>query len=183
MRSWFLFSSLVLSGLTACRPGPNADSAVANDPAVLMHNDFEASAGWGPSNPTLTTEKAHSGRWSLRTTPEQPFSYTYARALGELSPTPFRKLRLEAQVLRAAEGSTAQLIVQVDASPTDEAKVFYSNLPLATAVTKVNSWTAVHLPITLPTSVQSTNVLKVYLWNDRATAPSYLDDVVLHRVE
>jgi hypothetical protein len=148
-----------------------------------MHNDFEASAGWGATNPTLTTEKAHSGHWSLRTTPEQPFSYTYARALGELSSTPFRKLRLEAQALRPAEGSQAQLIVQVDASPTDETKVFYSKLPLATAAPKLGSWTAVSLPITLPTSVLSSNILKIYLWNDQATAPTYLDDVVLRRVE
>jgi hypothetical protein len=183
MRNWYLFFGLGLSGLTACQSDHRAGPTAADDPTVLMHNDFETSAGWGPANPTLTTEKAHSGHWSLRTTPEQPFSYTYTRPLSELSSTPFRRLRLEAQALRTAEGSTAKLIVQVDASATDETKVFYSNLPLATAAPKVGDWTTVNLPITLPTSVQSTNVLKIYLWNDQATAPSYLDDVVLRRAE
>lgn len=42
---------------------------------------------------------------------------------------------------------------------------------------------AVSLPITLPSTVQGTNCLKIYLWNDQGTAPTYLDDAVLRRVE
>jgi hypothetical protein len=37
------------------------------------------------------------------------------------------------------------------------------------------------LPCALPASATGANRLKVYLWNDAGTSPTYLDDVVLRR--
>ena len=179
MRIWFLLFGLGLGSLPACQSGP----AALNDKSVLMHNDFEQSPGWGGAIPTLSATEAHSGRWSISTTPDQPYSYTFARALSDLSPTPLHKLRLEAYALRPKNGSNAQLIVQVDASPTDETKVLYASLPLARDVPTTGTWKAVSLPITLPATASGANILKIYLWNDQATAPTYLDDVVLRREE
>jgi len=33
----------------------------------------------------------------------------------------------------------------------------------------------------LPASAVGSNQLKIYLWNDKGTSPTYLDDVVLRR--
>jgi hypothetical protein len=156
----------------------------AADAAVLATADFEQSIGWGDADPaSLTTEKSHSGKWSVRVKPEVAFGYTYSRALGELSPTPLTRMLLEGWVLREAAGSTAKLVVQVNTSSTDETKVFYTAFPVAPAVPKFGEWTAVTVPISLPTSATGTNRIKVYLWNDQGTAATYLDDVTLRKAE
>lgn len=166
---------------TAC--GRAADAPAPPDAATLMASDFEQSAGWGGTEqPSLTAAQAHSGHTAVLVSPQVPFGYTFARTLDELSPGKIpQKMELTAWVLRTAAGSTAQLVVQVDASQTDETKVAYASLPLAEAVPKFGEWTAVKLPIALPANAVGTNRLKVYLWNNQATTPTYLDDVALRR--
>ena len=176
-----LLAAPLLGLLAACQPATTAPTATSPD--VLTTTDFEQSIGWGDADgASLTTEKAHSGRWSVRVQPDVPFGFTYARQLGDLSTTPMHTLQLDAWALRVAAGSTAQLVVQVTASKTDETNVFYYAHPLATAVPTLGEWTAVRVPINLPTSASGNNRLKVYIWNGSATAPTYLDDVTLRRV-
>lgn len=180
---FFLLSAPLLGLLAACQPAATAPTSTATGPDVLTTADFEQSIGWGDADgKSLTTDKAHSGRWSVRVQPDVPYGYTYARPLGELSTTPMLRLQLDAWALRVSAGSTAQLVVQVVASKTDETNVFYYALPLATAVPTFGEWTAVHVPINLPTTASGDNRLKVYLWNGTATSPTYLDDVTLRRV-
>ena len=170
--------------LAACHSDSQSAGRSSNDAAVLTTADFEQSIGWGNADAaSLTTERAHSGQWSVRVKPDVPFGYTYSRPLGEFSPTPLTHLVLDAWVLRVAAGSTAQLVVQVSASPSDETKVFYTALPVGMAVPKFGQWTAVHIPISLPTSAASTNQIMVYLWNQSGTSATYLDDVVLRKVQ
>ena len=151
---FFAASAFVAFGfLPACHSASDSAGALAQDSSVLMSNDFEHNIGWGGADlSSFSKEKAHSAHWSLRVTPESPYSFTFAQPLGELSSTPIQKMQLEAWVLRVAGGSTAQVVVQVDASKTDDKKVFYATLPLAEAVPTFGTWTAIHLPISLPTS-------------------------------
>jgi len=172
-------SAAALLGLaTAC--GSKADTAA--DAATLLTTGFEQNIGWGGPQPSLTTAKAHTGQVAVLTSPEVPFSYTYARPLDALGlgAAP-RQLELSAWALRTAAGSTARLVVQLDTSPTDEKQVFYAALPLAEAVPSFGEWRQVRLPLALPASAVGSNQLKIYLWNDKGTSPTYLDDVVLRR--
>ena len=177
-----LLSVASLGLLAACGGNP---APTAPDAAVLLNNDFEHSLGWGgAAQPSLTTARAHSGRVAVLASPEVPFSYTFARTLQEISPGKVpTQLELTGWVLRTAAGSTARLVVQVDASATDESRVFYAALPVAEAVPKFGEWTAVKLPFALPATASGANRLKVYLWNDAGTSPTYLDDVALTEVK
>lgn len=178
----FFSASCLLAALgllAAC--GPAAQPA---GQAALLANDFEHSLGWGGPQPSLTTARAHSGRVAVLASPEVPFGYTFAGPLQELSPGKLpTQLELTGWVLRTAAGSTARLVVQVDASATDESRVFYAALPVAEAVPKFGEWTAVRLPIALPATATGANRLKLYLWNDAGTSPTYLDDVALTEVK
>jgi hypothetical protein len=180
----FLRLSLLLSAVallamaTACGSRPDASPAAA----ALMTCGFEQNVGWGGPQPSLTNAKAHTGQVAILASPEVPFSYTYARTLDALGlGAPPRQLELSAWALRTASGSTARLVVQLDTSPSDEKQVFYAALPLAEAVPTFGEWRQVRLPIDLPVSAVGSNQLKVYLWNDKGTSPTYLDDVVLRR--
>jgi hypothetical protein len=166
---------------TAC--GTRGGQAPAADAADLMTASFEQNLGWGGPQPSLTTAKAHTGQVAVLASPEVPFGYTYARTLDALGlGAPPRQLELSAWALRTAAGSTARLVVQLDASPTDEKQVFYAALPLAEAVPTFGEWRQVRLPLDLPAGALGSNQLKIYLWNDKGTSPTYLDDVVLRRI-
>ena len=100
-----------------------------NDTKQLMHNDFEQNLGWGSiTEGSLTEARAHSGRWAVRASPEVNFSFTFERVLSRMAPQLIHKMRLQGWALRANPGSTAKLVVQVNASPTDTTKVFYGAL-------------------------------------------------------
>lgn len=150
-----------------------------------MHSGFEESLGWGGAAAgSLTTARAHTGHVAVLASPQVPFSYTFARTLGELGlGGGARRLELTGWALRTAAGSTAQLVVQVDASATDQARVYYAALPVAQVVSTFGEWQPVQLPVELPANTQATNQLKVYLWNDQGTTPTYLDDVALQPVK
>ncbi|WP_223652535.1 hypothetical protein [Hymenobacter psoromatis] len=76
----------------------------------MISNDFEHNLGWGGAQPSLTIAWAHSGQAAVLAEPQQPFSYTFARTLGELAPgaLPYH-LELTGWVLRTAAGSTGRL--------------------------------------------------------------------------
>lgn len=175
-----LGAATLLGLLTAC--GPHAGTVTAAKDEALLTNGFEQNIGWGGPQPSLTTAKAHTGQVAVLASPEVPFGYTYARTLDALGlGAPPRQLELTAWALRTAAGSTARLVVQLDTSPTDEKQVFYAALPLAEAVPTFGEWRQVRLPLELPATVAGSNQLKIYLWNDKGTSPTYLDDVVLRR--
>ncbi len=176
-----LSAAALLALATAC--GTTPDPAAAPDAATLLTTGFEQNIGWGGAQPSLTTAKAHTGQAAVLASPEVPFGYTYARTLDALGlGAPPRQLELTAWALRTAAGSTARLVVQLDTSPTDEKQVFYAALPLAEAVPTFGEWQQVRLPLDLPAGAVGSNQLKIYLWNDKGTSPTYLDDVVLRRV-
>ena len=163
--------------LGACN---SATPAVVDSPDRLMHNDFEQAVGWGGAGEgSLTTTKAHSGKWSVQVTPSIPFGFTFERTLGGLAAQLPHKMRLRGWALRTTPGSNAQVVVQVNASATDTTKIFYAALPLASTVREFDKWQEVSLPFTLPATAGPGNVVKIYLWRDQATTPAYLDDVAL----
>ena len=163
--------------LGACH---SATPGAVESPDRLMHNDFEQAIGWGGAGEgSLTTAKAHSGKWSVQVTPSIPFGFTFERTLGGLAAQLPRSMRLRGWALRTTPGSNARLVVQVNASATDTTKIFYGALPLANTVREFDKWQAVSLPFTLPAAASPGNVVKIYLWRDQATTPAYLDDIEL----
>ena len=57
--------------------------------------------------------------------------------------------------------------------------VYYDGLDLRKDVTKYKSWQHVSKTFTLPDSVQSTNLLKCYLWRANTNESVYADDIAL----
>lgn len=176
-RSSAVGACLALGGLVCCKPGMPPETAVSS---ALLFNDFESSVGWSDvQEGSLTTEKAHSGHWSMQTNATIPFSFTYVRQLGRLDPALTRSYELRGWALRASAGSTGRLVVQISKSATDTAKVFYGTLDVGTVVKSLNQWEPVALPVVLPASAAADNLVKVYLWNDQGTAATYVDDLQL----
>ena len=91
MKSPFLFvaAAAFSSALASCSKDPSANLPEG----TVTHNNFENVQGWGgASEPSITSERAHSGKYSVITKPQQDFGYTYVNTLGQMTGGKPRKI-------------------------------------------------------------------------------------------
>lgn len=147
---------------------------------LVTSNDFESVLGWGgTSDISVNTEKAHSGKYSIKIGPQNEYAYTYSQTLGQMSPTKMKTLTLSAWVWVPNAQAASSLVVSINHSPMVGTSVYYDGLDLRKDVTKYKSWQHVSKTFTLPDSVQSTNLLKCYLWRANTNESVYADDITL----
>ncbi|GAA4350909.1 hypothetical protein GCM10023185_09080 [Hymenobacter saemangeumensis] len=161
-------------GLGAC----STDSSSDMPTGMITRNDFENTQGWGGANePTVTTEKAHSGKYSITVNPQYEFSHTYIRTLGQMTGGKPKKMTVTAWAWVPDKESTAVIVVDIKHSPENGAQVFYETLDLVPAVQEFKAWRKVSKTFNLPDSIASTNQCKVYLWRGSSPRPVFVDDV------
>jgi Carbohydrate binding domain len=172
-------SALMCIGLAGC-----SDSKTEDTPENLIsRNDFESLEGWAPTNPSLTTVKAHSGRYSVKVDSGVEYGISYISPLSKASPTRLQKVQVSAWVMRMGKDANANLVVEVKNPANDAQKIFWESLEIGKETKAVNEWTEVKKTFTLPATIEAAHELRVYLWRAGATQPVFLDDVVISRAE
>ena len=165
-----------LGGLAGCHYHPAY-------PEVRQHrvffNDFEHLDGWLPdpaAAATLTTERAHSGRYSVMVDAAHPYSVTYHAKLGELVSLRPRRMRLSAWVWAESTQNNAKLVFAMGLpnDPEDKSKV-YTMVFLADNW-PYRHWTHVSQDIDLPPEVSSQANLSIYLWGNDTPDRVFTDD-------
>ena len=147
---------------------------------LVTRNDFEGTLGWGGNvDPTITTEKAHSGQYSVKVGPQNEYGYTYAQTLGKMSPSKTKIVTISAWIWMPNSKSESSLALQVNRSIYANNQVYYGGINLTKAVTKYKSWQHVSESFTLPDSVKSDNYLKCYLWRAATNETTYADDITI----
>lgn len=150
---------------------------------LITQNDFEGLDGWVPGTPSLTTEKAHSGRFSTKVDKDAEYSLSYVNLLGKASAARIQKIKLSGWVLLAGPKATATVVVQVVDPAQDNKQVFWEGIDLSKEVKKTNEWTEVSKEFTLPANLEAGHQLRVYMWRGGAEQPAYLDDLTLTKSE
>ncbi len=146
---------------------------------VVTRNDFESVLGWnGTADASVTTERAHSGKYAVRVGPQNEFGCTYTQSLGRMSVAKIKTVTVSAWVWVPSAQATSSLVVAIARSPELNTPVFYGTIPLTTAK-GFKDWRQVSQTFTLPDSVRDTNQLKCYLWRAGATENVYADDISL----
>ena len=155
------------------------EDAVAQG-TVLTHNDFENVQGWnGVDEATISSERAHSGRYAVRVGPANEFGCTYIRSLGKMSVAKIRAVTVSAWVWVPSAQATSSLVVEIAHSPEVNKPVFYGSIPLISAAKKFREWQQVSQTFTLPDSAQATNQFKCYLWRAGSTENVFTDDITI----
>lgn len=177
LRRGLTLSSLAV-GLACGRAADPADlaAAPARPANQITRNDFEAVAGWGAGETpaSLTTDQAHSGRYSIRVGPDVEYSYTYKLPLRLALPTRPARLRVRGWFYRAAAGRQGALIVEIRL-PDGKKSSLYQSVSLADL--PVGTWTERTTDVDVPAEATSLDDLIVYLWRAGSPTPLYLDDV------
>lgn len=146
----------------------------------LMRTSFEEQArGWAPEvRPTLTAEKAHTGKYSVRVDAHNQYSATYRAELGALCPSHRpRRFTLSAWVWVPSVDDDAQLILSIT-NPDNPEPVFRKAL-FVTDSGPFGAWKRVSRSLDLPSTTTSKSQLAITLWKSNANAPVYADDLQL----
>ncbi|MCI1188235.1 hypothetical protein MON38_12465 [Hymenobacter sp. DH14] len=154
------------------------DSSANLPEGTVTYNNFENVQGWGGANePSVTTERAHSGKYSVITKPELDFGYTYVNTLGQMTGGKPKKITVSGWAWVPDKDANAALVVDIKHSPANGSQVFYGLLEMGRNVKKFGDWQEVNKTFDLPDSIASGNLCKVYMWRGSSPRPVYLDDV------
>lgn len=175
--AWLAVAALPL--LASCSK-TEEKAAPAN---LITQNDFENLYGWVSATPSLTTEKAHSGRYSVKVDKDVEYGISYISLLGKASASRVQKLNVSGWVMTADPNSTASIVVQVMNPAQGNQQVFWDNIDLKKEVTKANEWTEVKKEFTLPANVEAGHELRIYMWRSGSDKPTYLDDLTITKGE
>lgn len=176
--------ALLALGMVAC--GKKDSGALG--PNELMANNFESLEGWvgnEPLNvPSLTKEKAHSGRYSLKVGPDIEYSMGYNVLLGKLSPSKLKKIKLKGWAY-LPKGSANATLVAVITDPTkpDAQPIKWEGLDLGKEVKNYNKWVEVEKIMEIPDNASYANKFNIYLWRTQALEPVYFDDLSVEKVD
>ena len=178
--SFFTTGWLAVAGLLAagCQP---RDGRTTPRQHELAHTDFEGFKGWAPAMmPYLATDKAHSGKFSLRVDPQHLYSPTFRAELGQLTSHRPRRITLGAWVWVPSFRDDAVFVVVISNPENPDNPVFRKEVFLNdSSPFAAWKWVSRDLDIPLNTYFSSRSQLVVYLFAKDVMSPVYADDLVL----
>ncbi|MCB2409194.1 hypothetical protein [Hymenobacter lucidus] len=160
-------------GVVAC--GDNKSEIPANQ---LAKNDFESLEGWvgGIPTPSLTTEKAHSGRYSVKVGPAVEYSLGYSSQLGKLSANRVKKIKIHGWAFLPDKQSNAIIVTEIK-DPVTGKNIIWDGLEIAKQTKTVNKWVEIEKVIEIPATAAYTSLLNIYMWRGNSNQNIYLDDL------
>ena len=171
-------AGVVLALLAGCHP---RDGRPTPRQRELARTDFEGFRGWAPAMlPQLATDKAHSGKFSLRVDPQHPYSPTFRAELGQLFSHRPRRITLGAWVWVPGFRDDAVLVMAITNPENPDNPVFRKEVYLNdSSPFGAWKWVSRDLDIPLNTNFSSRSQLVVYLFAKDVTSPVYADDLLL----
>lgn len=158
--------------LASCMRGrPSAEELVSQ-------NNFESLDGWLPVPPTLTQERAHSGRYATKVDAETEYGQGYRATLAAAGLVAGQQLVVSAWALRTAEQGNATLVVQL-IDPGTSRQIGWQGLELAEQIKTHNRWMFIDMQFQVPADAQPHYELRIYPWRGKATQPAYFDDILI----
>ncbi|GAB3239430.1 hypothetical protein GCM10027346_32710 [Hymenobacter seoulensis] len=141
---------------------------------VVFANDFEQIPNW-ISEGSLTTERAHSGRYAVKVDKEHPFSLTYRRIIGDMFTQRPRRMKLSAWVWVEGPYDDALLAFNLNPPAGSSQPMFSAKIYLADNW-PYRRWIHVSRDIDLPPVYSSQSQLSIFLWHNTAQNTVYADD-------
>ena len=171
-------AGVVVALLAGCHP---RDGRPTPRQRELARTDFEGFRGWAPAMlPQLATDKAHSGKFSLRVDPQHPYSPTFRAGLGQLFSHRPRRITLGAWVWVPGFRDDAVLVMAITNPENPDNPVFRKEVYLNdSSPFGAWKWVSRDLDIPLNTNFSSRSLLVVYLFAKDVTSPVYADDLLL----
>lgn len=168
-------SLLAVTGCDDTKPDPEGGNSLA-------FNDYEAVVGWMPNPESVTRERAHSGRYSVKVGPENEYGMGYSMVLEKIIDHRPHKIRLEGWGYMTDANAGAKVGFQLFNAPQDKL-LFSDGIEYAEAIKTLGKWVKISKDITLPNDVAGNQQIRVFLWRSNASSPAFLDDLRISEVQ
>lgn len=149
---------------------------------LISQNDFESLKGWVEVPPTLTTDRAHSGKYCSKVDASIEYGLCYTTTLAEAGLKAGQTIEVSAWGLRTAEPTNGAIVVQL-IDPANGQQLYWEALDMATQVHTYNRWMLLEKTFTLPMKAKDSHQLRVYPWRYHATQATYFDDLRIMLVD
>lgn len=160
----------------------SCSSAVDSENKIVVKNDFDMLDGWGTcANNSITKERAHSGKYSIKVDQNVEFSVGFQKPLLELMPDKPKKLKLTSWVYSPSPDGKA--VIEFDVIDLDNRKISDASYKLEEKLRSYKQWVKIKKVITIPDNVQPNHQLRLFLWRANATVPVFMDDITIEWVE
>lgn len=169
---WAIAGLCLLAIVVRCSRRDNPNDVQEH---VVFANDFEQLEGWVPDASSLTTERAHSGRRSVKIDAQHPFSITYRLTLKDAFSIRPKRMRLSTWAWIESEEDDIQLAFILN-SPVPNAPALYSSRIYLGDHWPYKRWVHVSRDFDLPPAIPSQSQLVVFLWYANAQHVAYADD-------
>lgn len=139
----------------------DAENLSKDSSSYISSNKFGSLFGNGRN---ISSEKAHSGKYSALTNTKRPYAFTYT--INNV----IAKDSFNIEVWRHASIAKASIVVSAE-----QADKFYVSQS-ASAQKDENGWELLTVNVVVPEAINKQN-LKVYVWNPDTTEVAYFDDL------
>ena len=167
----FMVGSALVVAAASCSGGTKATPE-----NLIAKNDYESIDGWCEHSVSLSTTKAHSGRFSSKVDREIEYGIGYRNTLLKVSNSKLSKLHVHGFGLVTGNKAKAVLVVQIT-DPATGAQIFWQALDLKGEIKTLNHWTEFDKDFVLPATITSAQELRVYMWRTSPDDATYLDDL------
>lgn len=163
-------------GLFACSQNSDPDK-------ILVENNFDGLEGWGIEHPSVTSQRAFSGKYSLKVDPQLEFGLGFNKILGTLTNQKPKVLKIEFRAYIPSDAARARFVCGF-ADPATGKDTFRQDFNLVDKTKDYREWVKIVKRLELPDAVQLSDKFSCYLWRPESTTETvFIDDLKITLLE
>ena len=166
----YLTALFLAAGLvsTSCNSRKTVDQG-------LYYENFDNLRYWS-HDVSVTSEKAHSGKWAAFTDSSHEFSQKFAMEYPYIILKGYQSVTVSAWVYKTGAGDEGKLVASLESHGTKHA---YIESDLSTSVKDAGKWEQVSCYLKIPDNAPGIDNLEVYLWSPQRHK-IFLDDLSIN---
>lgn len=157
-------------GLLAC-------SSENSPNKILVSNNFDGLAGWGFEHPSLTSQRAHSGKYAIKIDPIIPYSMSFNQILGTLTNQKPTRIQVEFWAYIPSAEAKARFVCSFKDLKNGK-DTFYQDFNIIDKTSNYREWAKITKRLEIPAGVNLSDNFSCYLWRpEDSNEAVYLDDL------
>ena len=150
---------------------------------ILVENDFDGLRGWGLEHASINSERAHSGKYSVKIDGGLEFGLTFNQILGTLTNKKPKQINVELWAYIPANTAKASFVVTLS-KPESQEHQFYQSFNLVDKTKNYREWVKISKRLELPDDIQLSDKFGCYLWRSEPSEEVvYIDDLKITVLE
>ncbi len=165
----FFICGLALMGCTSYADREN----------ILAANNFDGLEGWAEPHASITSERSHSGKYSMKVDAGTEYSLSFNQLLGKITNRKPRKIKVELWTYIPGSHARARFVVNISDPQTNESR-FSQDFNLIDKTSDYRRWVRIAKILELPETIKLSDKMSCFLWRPEQTNEAvFIDDLLI----